>query len=237
MVWLDALPATTGLGGAGSFGVNSGDGESYVNLGHVLYNEGRYIKARVRLKEGLKRSPGFATGHFFLGSTELKLGDLGRAESNLKQACLLDPKGIPEAYLQLANVYLRARELAAAGTELGDYLRANPADPQAPDPQASRQRQGTEELRKTGQSVSVRSAKVRGSESHFPQRWGIAAVGCRIPGEGGRCATSLQSLSGAGRIESLHSQLELPRLPARDVLEERQVDILETGSFRRRLPS
>ena len=112
--------------------INSGDGESYVNLGHVLYDEGRYTEARVRLEEGLKRSPGSATGHFFLGSTELKLGDLGQAESNLKQACLLDPKGIPAAHLQLANVYLRARQMAAAGTELEDYLRANPDDPQAP---------------------------------------------------------------------------------------------------------
>lgn len=112
--------------------INPNDGESYVNLGHVLYEEGRYAEARARLEEAVKRSPISATGLFFLGSTELKLGDLGSAELNLKQACKLDPNGMPAAHLQLANVYLREHDRAAAGRELESYLRANPNDPQAP---------------------------------------------------------------------------------------------------------
>lgn len=112
--------------------VNSSDGESYLNLGHVLYEEGRYAEARARLEEGLKRSPQSATGRFFLGSTELKLGDLGPAETDLKLACTLDSHGMPAAHLQLANVYLRARALPAAAEQLETYLQANPADPQAP---------------------------------------------------------------------------------------------------------
>lgn len=112
--------------------INPNDGQSYVNLGHVFYEEGRYPEARARLEEGIKRSPNSATARFFLGSTELKLGDLGPAESNLKQACVLDAKGMPAAHLQLANLYLRTHDLRAAGRELEDYLRANPDDPQAP---------------------------------------------------------------------------------------------------------
>lgn len=112
--------------------IDPNDGESYVNLGHVLYEEGRYPDAAARLEEALKRSPDSATGHFFLGSTYLKLGNLDQAESNLKLACVLDPKGLPAAHLQLANAYLRANDPVAAGTELEAYLKANPNDPQAP---------------------------------------------------------------------------------------------------------
>jgi tetratricopeptide (TPR) repeat protein len=111
--------------------VNPSDGESYVNLGHVLYDEARYPDAAARLEEALQRSPDSATGHFFLGSTYLKLGDVDRAELHLKQACTLDPHGMPAAHLQLANAYLRAHNSAAAGTELETYLKANPNDPQA----------------------------------------------------------------------------------------------------------
>jgi Tfp pilus assembly protein PilF len=111
---------------------NPNDGESYVNLGHVLYEEGRYAEARAWLEEGVKRSPNSASGWFFLGSTDLRLGNLGSAEFNLKQACSLEPKALPAAHLQLANVYLRKHDLQAANKELDDYLKVNPDDPQAP---------------------------------------------------------------------------------------------------------
>ena len=110
---------------------NPEDGESYVNLGHVLYEEGRYSEGLARLEEGVKRSPNSASGWFFLGSTNLKLGNLGMAESNLKQACSLDPSSLPAAHLQLANVYMRKRDFPAANKELETYLKVNPDDPQA----------------------------------------------------------------------------------------------------------
>lgn len=111
---------------------NPDDGEAYVNLGHSFYEEGRYRDAATQLLEGLKRSPNSATGRFFLGSAQLKLGDVDDAKSNLKQACALDPQGMPAAHLQLANAYLKARDLRQAATELQTYLQANPSDPQAP---------------------------------------------------------------------------------------------------------
>ena len=115
-----------------SLQVNADDAEAYINLGHVLYEQGRYQTAIERLQEGLKRSPQSPMGHFFLGSSYLKLGDLDSAEPNLKRACALDPTGMPSAHLQLANLYLKRHEMAPASTELQAYLRANPSDPQAP---------------------------------------------------------------------------------------------------------
>ena len=65
--------------------INANDAKAYINLGHVLYEEGKYQAAIERLQEGLKRSPQSSIGHFFLGSAYLKLGDLDGAEPNLKQ--------------------------------------------------------------------------------------------------------------------------------------------------------
>lgn len=115
-----------------SLAVNPDDGEAYINLGHVLYEQARYQPAIERLEEGLKRSPESSVGHFFLGSVYLKLGDLERAEKDLKTACALDPTGMTSAHLQLANLYLKRRDVEAAGAELREYLQVNPSDPQAP---------------------------------------------------------------------------------------------------------
>lgn len=111
--------------------LNPEDGESYINLGHALYEEGKYQPAIERLEEGLKRSPRSAVGHFLAGSAWLKVGQLDKAERDLKIAYSLDPPGMARARLQLANVYLRRNDRAAAGAELEGYLQANPSDPQA----------------------------------------------------------------------------------------------------------
>jgi len=115
-----------------SLEINPEDSEPYINLGHVSYEQAEYHRAIERLGEGLKRSPESAMGHFFLGSAYLKLGDLAKAEENLKVACNLDPAGMAPAHLQLANLYLKRRDLSAAGGQLQTYLQSNPSDPQAP---------------------------------------------------------------------------------------------------------
>ena len=115
-----------------SMQVNPDDGESYINLGHMLYEQAQYPQAIDRLEQGLKRSPRSPVGHFLLGCTFMKLGDLAKAEANLKQAYTLDPAGMAPARLQLANLYLKRQNMAAASTELESYLQANPSDPQAP---------------------------------------------------------------------------------------------------------
>ncbi len=115
-----------------SLKINSDDAEAYINLGHVLFEEGKYGVAIVRLEQGLQRFPRSAVGHFFLGSAYLRLGNLEKAEPNLKTASSLDPGRMASAHLQLANLYLRRGDLTAASTELESYLQATPSDPQAP---------------------------------------------------------------------------------------------------------
>ena len=115
-----------------SLKINPDDGEAYINLGHLLLDEGRYAPAVERLEEGVKRSPRSPVGRFLLGSSYLKLGDLVKAEPNLKEAYSLDPSGMARARLQLANLYLKRQDMAAASAELEGYLEANPSDPQAP---------------------------------------------------------------------------------------------------------
>ena len=112
--------------------INPDDSEAYINLGHVLYEEGQYQAAIQPLDLGLKRSPNSSTGNFFLGSAYFKLQDLDKAEALLRKACELDSEHLPAAHLQLANLYLKRREYAAARVQLETYLRQNPSDPQAP---------------------------------------------------------------------------------------------------------
>jgi len=116
---------------AKSVALNPEDSEGYINLGHALYQEGRFEQAAARLEEGLRLDPQSGVGRFFLGSAYLKLNRLGDAEANLKAASVLD-RSLLAVHLQLANLYLKRQDNAAAGSELETYLRANPSDPQAP---------------------------------------------------------------------------------------------------------
>jgi Tfp pilus assembly protein PilF len=112
--------------------INPDDGEAYINLGHALYEKGEYRAAIDRLDQGLRRSPQSAVGNFLLGSAYFKLQNMEKAEPLLKKACELDPEHMAAARLQLANLYLKRHDNAAARVQLEDYLRTNPSDPQAP---------------------------------------------------------------------------------------------------------
>jgi tetratricopeptide (TPR) repeat protein len=112
--------------------VNPDDGQAYVNLGHLLYSQSKYDEAVAQLEEGLKLSPGSAAGYFFLGSAYLKMGEWEKAETDLKRASTLDPNGMVSAHLQLANLYLKRHDTAAASSELKAYVQARPSDPQVP---------------------------------------------------------------------------------------------------------
>ena len=111
--------------------LNPDDSQAYLNMGHLLYEQGAYPEAIMQLEQGLERSPRSAVGRFFLGSAYLRTGGLDKAESNLKEACTLDPSGMAPAHLQLANLYLRRGDNSSARVELESYLRVNPSDPQA----------------------------------------------------------------------------------------------------------
>lgn len=112
--------------------INPDDGEAYINLGHVLYEEGQFHDAVDRLNQGLQRSPQSAAGNFFLGSAYFKLHETEKAEPLLKNACVLDPQHMAPAHLQLANLYLQQHDYGAAKVQLQTYLQINPSAPQAP---------------------------------------------------------------------------------------------------------
>jgi len=71
----------------------------------------------------------YPTAFSWVGAAHERQGDHRRA-----QAVLLKARSGRHAgrHLQLANRYLKQRELTAASSELQAYLRANPSDPQAP---------------------------------------------------------------------------------------------------------
>ena len=111
--------------------INPDDGEAFINLGKVLFEEGQFRAAVDPLNQGLQRSPQSPVGNFFLGSAYFKLHEMERAESLLKQACALDPKHMAPAHLQLANLYLQRHDHDSARVELQTYLQMNPSSPQA----------------------------------------------------------------------------------------------------------
>jgi Flp pilus assembly protein TadD len=112
--------------------INPDDGEAYINLGHVLYEEGQFRGAIDQLNEGLQRSPESAVGNFFLGSAYFKLRETEKAEALLKKACTLDPQHMAPAHLQLANLYLQRHDYGDAKVQLQTYLQINPSAPQGP---------------------------------------------------------------------------------------------------------
>jgi tetratricopeptide (TPR) repeat protein len=112
--------------------INPDDGQAYINLGHVSYEEGQFRSAVDQLNQGLQRSPQSAVGNFFLGSAYFKLHESEKAEPLLKNACALDPQHMASAHLQLANLYLQRHDYGAAKVQLQTYLQMNPSAPQAP---------------------------------------------------------------------------------------------------------
>jgi tetratricopeptide (TPR) repeat protein len=83
------------------------------------------------LKQGLEKRPDSAFGHFLLGSLYSRAGQKVEAERNLQDALKLDPS-MPQAYLQLVNLYMQEKRNAEAITELEAFLHAFPDGPFTP---------------------------------------------------------------------------------------------------------
>ena len=74
----------------------------------VLLLTQRYPAAEHEIEEGLQRRPDSAFGHFLQGSVYSRTGQPELAEKSLQSALQLDPK-MPQAYLQLVNLYLQQK--------------------------------------------------------------------------------------------------------------------------------
>jgi tetratricopeptide (TPR) repeat protein len=107
---------------------NQNDVEAYFNLANVLLMTKRYPEAEREIDEGLQRRPDSAFGHFLQGLLYSRLGRDELAEKGLQSALQLDPK-MPQAYLQLVNLYLQQKRTADAIAELEAYLKVFPDSP------------------------------------------------------------------------------------------------------------
>ena len=76
----------------------------------------------------MRREPDSALGRFLLGSLDMKTGKLPEAESFLKQTVELSP-AMPQARLQLVNLYLKEGRKSDAAAQLRDFIRLFPGSP------------------------------------------------------------------------------------------------------------
>lgn len=107
---------------------NQNDAEAHFNLANVLLLTKRYDEVSAEIDEGLKREPNSAFGQFLRGTLYSHTNRPQEAEKSLLTALDLDPK-MPQAYLQLVNLYLQQRRTPQAINELEAYLKEFPDAP------------------------------------------------------------------------------------------------------------
>jgi tetratricopeptide (TPR) repeat protein len=105
--------------------------QAYFNLGNVLYITRRNEEAKQAIEEGLRREPGSAKGHYFMGSVLVRMGELPAGEEQLKKARELDPR-MPQVLIALATLYLQTGRDGEAIAMFDSFLRQFPNDPMAP---------------------------------------------------------------------------------------------------------
>ncbi|MGA7851053.1 MAG: tetratricopeptide repeat protein [Terriglobales bacterium] len=111
--------------------LDQNDAQAYFNLSNVLMLTNRLPEAQTTLAAGLQRRPDSAFGNFLQGCLYGRTGKLAEAESSLQNALRLDSK-MPQAYLQLVNLYLRQNRRADAMTQLQAFLKGFPTASAAP---------------------------------------------------------------------------------------------------------
>jgi Tfp pilus assembly protein PilF len=107
------------------------DAQAYFNLGNVLMLTNRYAESGTTLAAGLQRRPDSAFGYFLQGCLYGRTGKLTEAESSLQHSVRLDPK-MPQAYLQLVNLYLQQSRRGDAMAQLQAFLKDFPTAASAP---------------------------------------------------------------------------------------------------------
>jgi tetratricopeptide (TPR) repeat protein len=111
--------------------LDQNEAQAYFNLSNVLMLTDRLPEAQTMLSAGLQRRPDSALGNFLQGCLYGRTGKLAEAESSLQNALRLDAK-MPQAYLQLVNLYLRQDRREDAITQLQAFLKGFPTASAAP---------------------------------------------------------------------------------------------------------
>ncbi len=95
--------------------LNPHNAEALSNLGRELVGMERYREGVSHLERALVKMAEIAETRYYLGLGYLRLGELDRAEENLKAAIAIDPRyGYGEAYLKLGDLHRLRGELDAA---------------------------------------------------------------------------------------------------------------------------
>ncbi|MGO9542669.1 MAG: tetratricopeptide repeat protein [Terriglobales bacterium] len=111
--------------------LDQNEAQAYFNLSNVLMLTERLSEAESTLAAGLQRRPDSAFGNFLQGCLYVRMGKFTEAESSLQNALRLDSK-MPQAYLQLVNLYLRQNRREDAITQLQAFLKGFPSAPASP---------------------------------------------------------------------------------------------------------
>jgi len=111
--------------------LDQNEAQAYFNLSNVLMLTKRPVEAEITLTQGLQRRPDSAFGNFLQGCLYDQTGMPAEAERSLQNALRLDPK-MPQAHLQLVNLYLKQNRRPDAIKQLQAFLQDFPNAPAAP---------------------------------------------------------------------------------------------------------
>lgn len=100
--------------------------DSYMVLGQLLNDEGKFSESDDVLKEGVRRSPQSWQFYYQLGVAQLGLKQSPAAEQSFKKVLFFNPHPPAELYLKLADVYVMERAFDKAYQQMKKYLEADP---------------------------------------------------------------------------------------------------------------
>ena len=103
----------------------------FVNLGRMRLAQKKVEGAIAAFKSGLERNPKSAVANYFLGEAYFAAKKESIAVEHMNQALKLDPVGMANAHLRLANVYNLAGRKDLAAIEYNEFLKKKPEYPDA----------------------------------------------------------------------------------------------------------
>jgi tetratricopeptide (TPR) repeat protein len=111
------------------------DPEAYsplVNLGGTLLSAGRIDESLPINLKAVRARPDDALAHVQLGRSYFELGQLDKAEEQLREAKALDPAHFSLPQLTLIQIYERKQDHVAVVREIEDFLKQHPDSTMAP---------------------------------------------------------------------------------------------------------
>ncbi|MEN6312157.1 MAG: tetratricopeptide repeat protein [Acidobacteriota bacterium] len=101
--------------------------EGHNLLGNAHYKKGEFAQAAAAFEKAVELRPGLAEPHVNLALAMFETGDLGRAETELKQAEAIKPEANVSFYL--AKIYFQQKKHDEALAEIQKSISLNPRNP------------------------------------------------------------------------------------------------------------